>query len=68
MDNNKRRYLFVIFIIYSAFILCGCATARGSGAGPVEMIGALVSLPFHVLGLTFELINKLPKPPPGVFF
>ena len=45
-------------LLILALVVLVCLTASGC---------SLLKLPFQILGEVFELIKKLPKPPPGVF-
>ena len=53
-DSTKgiRAVFRIVVFVTACSYLSGCA---------------LIALPFKILGETLKLIDKLPKPPPGVF-
>jgi len=60
----KKKSIKIILIVTMCFSLNGCMMLEA----PFRLINALVGTAFNVVGGAFNLIQKLPTPPPGVFF
>ncbi|VAX35195.1 hypothetical protein MNBD_UNCLBAC01-2001 [hydrothermal vent metagenome] len=59
MNLNKKYYL-IFLLLFFIFTQSGCALLQV----PVSVVNGTFSLLGKVLGI----VEKMPKPPPGVFF
>jgi len=60
MVYRMNRYLVVMILIGMCLTMSSCALLQA----PVELVKA----PLTLIGEVFKLAQKMPKPPPGVFF
>ena len=51
-NNYAKKIILVIVLIVICFSASGCA---------------LLNIPLRLLSTVINIVNKLPKPPPGVF-
>lgn len=59
MGSRGRFFLTLILVVF-CFFQSGCAL--------LTVPLTLVKIPFSLLGKIMSIVDKLPKPPPGVFF
>ena len=59
MPNHNKRLLIICLILISCFLFGGCSLLTL----PIKA----TQLAFDVIGKAFELAEKMPSPPPGVF-
>ena len=60
----EKKAIRILFILVMCYFLNGCMLLEA----PFMLVNAIVGTAFNVVGGAFNLINKLPTPPPGVFF
>jgi hypothetical protein len=54
-----KKQLFILFLLLTMFIHSGCALLQV----PFTLVGGT----FKLVGKLLQMVDKLPKPPPGVF-
>ncbi|OGX37076.1 MAG: hypothetical protein A3D87_05970 [Omnitrophica WOR_2 bacterium RIFCSPHIGHO2_02_FULL_50_17] len=59
LERGKRIFLVFVLLIF-------CLTQSGCAILKVPL--TLAKVPFSLLGHIMGVVNKLPKPPPWVFF
>ncbi len=57
--HRKYKTLCYLLLIVCCFACSGCSILNG--------FIALAKVPFSLLGEVLKVVDKLPKPPPGVF-
>ena len=60
----RDKSIKIILILLVCFSLNGCMLLDA----PLRLVNALVGTTFNIVGGALNLIQKLPTPPPGVFF
>jgi len=66
MIKNKKIKLLIIILLLP-FIYGGCATLGTAGGFLIDGFVGLVKLPFQIVSKIVDIVNMLPKPPPGIF-
>lgn len=56
----KNKYISILICLIIVFTFSGCSLLQA----PFELAKA----PFTLLGEILKVVDKLPKPPPGIFF
>ena len=58
--NLNKKYCLTFLLLFVVFTQSGCAL--------LQIPGSLINGTFSLLGKVLGVVEKMPKPPPGVFF
>ena len=65
--KTSNRYIYFIIFVFFICLISGCATLGQAAGGLFSGVGYIIGGTLKLVGKVFDLIGKLPMPPPGVF-